>query len=782
MFPLLLPALVDDAFAATSDGSIKSIIIIDDTTENGPDLNNLERFGLHGIANMGDIDGDGVNDIAVGAPYDATGGAGNGAVHIMFMNSGGTVRETVEIDDNTSGITLFDNDWFGWSVANIGDLDDNGVNDLCVGAFGDNGQAHPAPRNRGSVWILLLDSDGSVNSAKELQDNTANAPTLRNSDQFGVSCAGIGDLDEDGVEDIAVGAFKDDAGGGTDTGGSNRGAVHILFMKSNGSIKDTAEINDNTANGPELGNGYWFGREVANIGDVNGDGIDDLAAGTILDPGGGNARGAVHIMFLDRDGSVKETVEIDDTTENGPELDDTDRFGSSIDQIGDIDGNGVNDLVVGAYRDDGTETSNSGSAFILFMKANGVVKSTVKIDESSVNGPDLDDNDQFGQAISAIGDVDGNGVNDFIVGGKDQTDTDGNNQRGTIRIILLEIIIEEEKKGKSVGCGISRDCTAPRITKHGISETPDGFLINDNVFEENQEFFNKNPTIQAKVGEPVTIKLRAWENMGPEKINLVISYLDMYGERPDWRESQAFIEYHIVKNQIVQQDDNGIFLVTGASSEKITNPYGDNERLEVLDITFTIVFAKPMESSHIGIQTIDYMRNYELVYFENALEILPREIVEAEEVVPEDIPEEVVPEDIPEEVVPEPEPPVKEPEPEFVPTVVTEKSVLGFVDENLSAKHYVKRYITEQEYKEWFDVNYPKYQFWEGIGISQDEFEQIKLEIESEPKPKMVQTGFVLVPDEEMTLPLVEETYDPEPPELVKEKKGFWDWLLSLFG
>ena len=131
-------------------------------------------------------------------------------------------------------------------------------------------------------------------------------------------------------------------------------------------------------------------------------------------------------------------------------------------------------------------------------------------------------------------------MNDFIVGGKDQTDTDGNNQRGTIRIILLEIIIEEEKKGKSVGCGISRDCTAPRITKHGISETPDGFLINDNVFEENQEFFNKNPTIQAKVGEPVTIKLREWENMGPEKINLLISYLDMYGERPDWRESQAY--------------------------------------------------------------------------------------------------------------------------------------------------------------------------------------------------------------------------------------------------
>ena len=87
----------------------------------------------------------------------------------------------------------------------------------------------------------------------------------------------------------------------------------------------------------------------------------------------------------------------------------------------------------------------------------------------------MDDSDQFGQAISAIGDVDDNGVNDFIVGGKDQTDRDGNNQRGTIRIILLDVIIE--KKGSSCW-----DCTRPAITHHGHSETPDGFSINDAIF------------------------------------------------------------------------------------------------------------------------------------------------------------------------------------------------------------------------------------------------------------------------------------------------------------
>ena len=59
----------------------------------------------------------------------------------------------------------------------------------------------------------------------------------------------------------------------------------------------------------------------------------------------------------------------------------------------------------------------------------------------------------------------------------------------------------------------------------------------------------------------------------------------------------------------------------------------------------------------------------------------------------------------------------------------------------------MKRYITETEYKEWFDVNYSDYKFWEGIGIT-GRFDELVLEIESEPEPKMVQTGFVFVPED----------------------------------
>ena len=480
------------ALTVTNDGSVDSTVEINDSTDNGPDLDDIDKFGLS-VTNIGDLDGDGVNDLAVGAPNSEEPNSASsatdccvgskpylnrGEVHIMFMNSDGSVKSTVEIDDTTDdGPILRNGDLFGWSVESISDLDGNGVDDLVVGALSDNGSSGATPDNFGNIHILFLDTDGSlVRSTVEVRDNTANGPTLNEDDGFGYSIANMGDLDGDGYDDLAVGAHGDDAGG------SNFGTVHILFMDEDGAVKLAKEINHTKPNGPVLGNGYQFGSAVENIGDLDGDGVNDLAVGVHLDSDTSTRRGSVQIIFMNTDGTVKSLAEIDDSTANGPILSDNDRFGTSITNIGDLDGDGVNDLVVGAHFDDIDENddvsgaNNRGTLHILFMNTNGSVKSTVEINDSTANGPELEDYDQFGIGVDSMGDMDGNGINDLVVGA--HGDDEGGDRRGTVHILFMTAIGEEEKQ-RSGACGFDRDCTAPRITNHGTSETPDGFSIND---------------------------------------------------------------------------------------------------------------------------------------------------------------------------------------------------------------------------------------------------------------------------------------------------------------
>ena len=206
--------------------------------------------------------------------------------------------------------------------------------------------------DRGAVYIHFMNSDGGIRETEEINNDTTNGPNLTDDTNYGSSIANIGDLDGDGIVDIAVG----DAHNGTDSA-RRRGAVYIHFMKKDGSVKQTRKIASDTDNGPNLSSWDTYGSSIANIGDLNGDGITDIAVGTNRDDMGGNVIdniGAVYIHFMNSDGSVKQTQKISTNaiTINGPNLSNRDFYGSSIANIGDLNGDGIIDIAVGAVGDE----------------------------------------------------------------------------------------------------------------------------------------------------------------------------------------------------------------------------------------------------------------------------------------------------------------------------------------------------------------------------------------------------------------------------------------------
>jgi len=163
-------------------------------------LDDDDRFGSS-VASLGDLDGDTVTDLLVGASFDDDGGTDRGAVWILFLNSNGTVKSHQKISDTDGGFTgtLDDGDNFGTAVASLGDLDGDTVGDILVGAYHDDDGGN----NRGAVWILFLNSNGTVKSHQKISDTDGGfTGTLDDVDEFGTSVASLGDLDGDTVTDL----------------------------------------------------------------------------------------------------------------------------------------------------------------------------------------------------------------------------------------------------------------------------------------------------------------------------------------------------------------------------------------------------------------------------------------------------------------------------------------------------------------------------------------------------------------------------------------------------
>ena len=386
-------------------------------------------FGFS-ISPIGDLNGDGINDIAVGSPYDHEDGYEIGAVYILFLNSDGTVKSHQKISSTQGNFhgDIEPLDAFGRSISNIGDFNGDGINDIAVGAYHDDDGGY----NTGAVYILLLNSDGTVKSHQKISSTQGNFhEDIESGDCWGNAVTGLGDLNGDGINDIAVGAHSNYS---PDKPHTRVGAVHILFLNSDGTVNSSQELSNSHGDLQfTIEENDAFGISVVNIGDLNGDGIIDLGVGAYGDSDAGIDTGAVHILFLNSDGTVKSHQKISSASENfSPKLDLGDMLGHDLTPLGDLNGDGINDIAVGAHGDNdskfslptflgGENTYAKGAVHILFLNSDGTVKSHQKISEkfgkfNSELNDILQPDDRFGFSVSQIGDLNGDGINDIAVG------------------------------------------------------------------------------------------------------------------------------------------------------------------------------------------------------------------------------------------------------------------------------------------------------------------------------------------------------------------------------
>ncbi len=367
-----------------------SVVLGSDTNGMGT-LGTSHYFG-YSVAPAGDINDDGVADLVVGAP-------GNAAAWVLLMEADGTVKTATKLRSGQHGMgTVGAGSKFGYSVAPAGDINDDGVPDLLVGAY-----------HAGAVWVLLMNTNGTVETARELSKNQNGMPPSfggTNQTHFGYSVASAGDINDDGVPDIVVGAPSVSAY-------SDEGTAWVLLMNTNGTVKTVTELNHISKPGD------MFGEAVAPAEDINGDGVPDLMVGAHgTDEEGGTSFGAIWVMLMQTNGMVMTNGAIEIAyNKNGMStgLQEEDWFGYSLSPAGDINDDGVPDIVVGACSF-GAGLENKSEVWVLLMNADGTVSMPVKL-VAGLNGMNANLLEvRFGRAVAGGEDVNGDGVPDLLVG------------------------------------------------------------------------------------------------------------------------------------------------------------------------------------------------------------------------------------------------------------------------------------------------------------------------------------------------------------------------------
>jgi len=364
----------DEGMAFVYHGSADNIGSVEKST-----LNKLSSGALGGssVSNAGDIDGDGLDDIIVGAPNYDGGQVGEGAAFICFGNSAFGTNPNTILTFQTNEL----NAHVGGSVSGAGDVNGDGYDDLIIGATGAaNGV------QKGAAYILHGYS-GGVNVAVP-------AKTLSFGNQgFGTSVSDAGDINRDGYDDVIVGVpFYSNAG-------ANLCGAAMIYLGSGNGVTVPGTIVTSGQAGAKMGN------SLDNAGDLNGDGYSDIVVGASAASYQKNAEGAVYIWHGSSTGIPTNTIYTKYFQSNQADAE----MGISVAGAGDVNGDGFGDLIVGSHKFDSGQT-DEGIANVYFGSSTGCNaqnKTTLEVNQNIA---------YFGKSVGGAGDVNGDGYDDVIVG------------------------------------------------------------------------------------------------------------------------------------------------------------------------------------------------------------------------------------------------------------------------------------------------------------------------------------------------------------------------------